>query len=55
LASFGVDLYDVYRGDVPASKVLRLLKSPRQLKAMNRTFGGLFVAAGVLLATFKRA
>jgi homoserine/homoserine lactone efflux protein len=38
-----------------ASKVLRLLKSPRQLKAMNRTFGGLFVAAGVLLATFKRA
>jgi homoserine/homoserine lactone efflux protein len=38
-----------------AAKLLRLLKSPRQLKAMNRTFGGLFVAAGLLLATFKRA
>jgi len=38
-----------------AAKVLRLLRSPRQLKAMNRTFGGLFVAAGLLLATFKRA
>ena len=38
-----------------AAKVLRLLKSPRQLRAMNRTFGSLFVAAGVLLATFKRA
>lgn len=37
-----------------ASKLLRLLKSPRQVRVMNRTFGGLFVAAGVLLATFKR-
>ena len=26
LATFGVDLYDVYRGDVPPSKVFRLLK-----------------------------
>jgi len=38
-----------------AAKVLRLLKSPRQLRAMNRTFGSLFVAAGLLLASFKRA
>jgi homoserine/homoserine lactone efflux protein len=38
-----------------ASKVLRLLKSPRQIKALNRTFGSLFVAAGGLLALFKRA
>ena len=37
-----------------ASKVLRLLKSPRQARLMNRSFGSLFVAAGVLLATFKR-
>lgn len=37
-----------------ASKVLRLLKSPGQIKALNRTFGGLFVAAGGLLALFKR-
>lgn len=38
-----------------AARVLRMLKSPRQIKVLNRTFGGLFVAAGVLLATFKRA
>jgi homoserine/homoserine lactone efflux protein len=38
-----------------AARVLRLLKSPRQIKAMNRAFGGLFVAAGGLLAFFKRA
>ncbi len=37
-----------------AARVLRLLRSPTQLKAMNRVFGGLFVAAGTLLATFKR-
>jgi len=39
---------------VLAARVLRLLRSPRQLKAMNRMFGSLFVAAGVFLATFKR-
>jgi homoserine/homoserine lactone efflux protein len=38
-----------------AAKVLRLLKSARQIKAMNRTFGSLFVAAGLLLASIKRA
>ncbi|HET7793767.1 MAG TPA: LysE family transporter [Rhizobacter sp.] len=37
-----------------ASKVLRLLKSARQIRVMNRAFGGLFVAAGGLLALFKR-
>lgn len=37
-----------------AAKLLRLLKSPRQIKALNRTFGSLFVAAGALLALFKR-
>lgn len=38
-----------------AARVLRLLKSKRQLRLMNRTFGSLFVAAGGLLAFFKRA
>jgi homoserine/homoserine lactone efflux protein len=38
-----------------ASRVLRLLKSARQIRLMNRAFGGLFVAAGGLLALFKRA
>ena len=38
-----------------AARLLRLLKSPRQIAALNRSFGSLFVAAGVLLALFKRA
>ena len=38
-----------------ASRVLRLLRAPRQLRALNRAFGGLFVGAGALLATFHRA
>ncbi|MBC7480590.1 MAG: LysE family transporter [Rhizobacter sp.] len=37
-----------------ASRLLRLLKSPRQIAVLNRSFGSLFVAAGVLLAMFKR-
>ncbi|MBC7733377.1 MAG: LysE family transporter [Bacteriovorax sp.] len=36
-----------------ASRLLRLLKSPRQTAVLNRSFGSLFVAAGVLLALFK--
>lgn len=38
-----------------AARLLRLLKSPRQIRLLNRTFGSLFVAAGFLLALFKRA
>ncbi len=38
-----------------AARALRLLRSPRQIRWINRTFGGLFVAAGLLLATVKRA
>ncbi len=37
-----------------ASRLLRLLKSPRQIAVLNRSFGSLFVAAGVSLALFKR-
>jgi homoserine/homoserine lactone efflux protein len=38
-----------------ASKVLRLLRSPRQQRRMNRTFAGLFVGAAVFLASLRRA
>lgn len=38
-----------------AARVLRLLKTPRQIRLLNRSFGSLFVAAGGLLAFFKRA
>lgn len=37
-----------------AARLQGRLKSPRQLKAMNRVFGGLFVAAGAVLSVFKR-
>jgi homoserine/homoserine lactone efflux protein len=37
-----------------AARVLRLLKTPRQIRVLNRAFGSLFVAAGGLLALFKR-
>lgn len=38
-----------------AARVLGALKSPYHIRAMNRVFGSLFVAAGTLLALFKRA
>jgi homoserine/homoserine lactone efflux protein len=37
-----------------ASKVLGSLRSPQHRRWMNRSFGSLFVLAGLLLATFKR-
>lgn len=37
-----------------ASRVLAVLKSPRQVRAMNRLFGSLFVVAAALLASLKR-
>lgn len=37
-----------------ASRVLGALKEPSHIRAMNRTFGSLFVIAGSLLALFKR-
>jgi len=37
-----------------AAKVLRLLRSPRQQKLMNRTFAGLFAGAAALLTLVRR-
>jgi len=37
-----------------AAKALRLLRKPGQIRAMNRAFGGMLMAMGALLATFKR-
>ena len=38
-----------------AARVLGAFKSPSHIRAMNRTFGALFVLAGSLLAMFTRA
>jgi len=40
---------------VLAARILRLLKTPAQIRVLNRVFGSLFVALAALLATFKRA
>ncbi|TSE28524.1 Homoserine/homoserine lactone efflux protein [Tepidimonas thermarum] len=37
-----------------AARLLASLKSPAHMRALNRVFGSLFVAAGALLAVFKR-
>nr|WP_314492451.1 LysE family transporter [uncultured Pseudomonas sp.] len=38
-----------------ASRVLRLLRTPRQQKRLNRTFSGLFLGAAAFIATLRRA
>ncbi len=38
-----------------AARLLRTLKEPAHVRAMNRVFGSLFVLAGGLLALFKRS
>ena len=38
-----------------AARLLAVLRTPARRRAVNRFFGSLFVALGVLLATFKRA
>ena len=38
-----------------AARVLRLLREPRQIRWMNRSFGALFLLAGGFLALFRRA
>ncbi len=38
-----------------AVRVLRVLRTPRQQRQMNRTFAALFVGAAALLATVRRA
>ena len=38
-----------------AAKVLSALRDPAHVKWLNRSFGGLFIGAGVLLGTFRRA
>ena len=38
-----------------AAKALRAWREPHHVRWMNRTFGGLFVVAGTLLATYRRS
>ena len=38
-----------------AARVLRMLRTPKQQKRLNRTFAGLFIGAATFLATLRRA
>ncbi|MNJ71400.1 Homoserine/homoserine lactone efflux protein [compost metagenome] len=38
-----------------AARVLRLLRTPRQQRVMNRSFAAMFAGAAALLATVRRA
>jgi len=50
-----VDLVTMAGYIAVAARVLRVMRDPARLRWMNRTLGGAFVAAGVALATFRRA
>jgi homoserine/homoserine lactone efflux protein len=52
---FFTDLVVMSAYTVLAARVLRTLREPHHVRWINRSFGGLFVAAGAVLATFKRA
>ncbi|MFU2486176.1 LysE family transporter [Thauera sp. WH-1] len=50
-----VDLFVMAGYTGLAARVLRLLREPHQQRLLNRSFGGLFVGAALLLATVRRA
>jgi homoserine/homoserine lactone efflux protein len=53
--TFAVDLAVMMGYTALAAKVLRLMRDEKQLRWVNRTLGGAFVAAGLALASFRRA
>ena len=55
VTTFAVDVVVMTMYCALAAKVMRAMKDERHLKWINRTLGGAFVAAGVALASFRRA
>ena len=53
--TFAVDLVVMMGYTAMAAKVMRAMRDPGKLRWVNRALGGAFVAAGVALATFRRA
>lgn len=54
-STFAVDLAVMMGYTALAAKVLRVMRDPARLRWVNRGLGGAFVAAGLALATFRRA
>jgi homoserine/homoserine lactone efflux protein len=55
VTTFAVDLVIMMVYTALAAKVLRVMQDQSKLKWVNRTLGGAFIAAGVALASFRRA
>lgn len=53
--TFAVDLVVMMGYTALAAKVLRVMSDPGKLRWVNRTLGGAFIAAGLALASFRRA
>jgi len=53
--TFAVDLVVMMGYTALAAKVLAAMRNPKHLRVVNRTLGGAFIAAGVALASFRRA
>jgi homoserine/homoserine lactone efflux protein len=53
--TFAVDLVVMMIYTALAARVLRVMRDPTRLRWVNRTLGGAFIAAGVALASFRRA
>ena len=53
--TFAVDVVVMSGYTAAAAKVLGAMRDPAKLRWVNRGLGGAFVAAGVALATFRRA
>ncbi len=53
--TFVVDLATMMAYTALAARVLAVMRDERHLRYVNRTLGGAFIAAGVALASFRRA
>ena len=53
--TFAVDLVTMMGYTALAARVLRVMRDPAGIRWVNRGLGGTFVAAGVALASFRRA
>jgi homoserine/homoserine lactone efflux protein len=55
ITTFAVDVVVMTLYCALAARVMKAMRDERHLKWINRTLGGAFVAAGVALASFRRA
>ena len=55
VTTFTVDLVVMVIYTALAARVLRLMRDPAKLRWVNRTLGGAFIAAGIALASFRKA